>query len=108
VDTNWLASAYALKGDTESAAAELAEARRLKGQGFVFQHRQGEGRPVLERSITEDPRLVGNHLYSRPAQGGGAGGMTETRRLAAILGADVAGYSRLVGVNAGFAAHRRR
>jgi hypothetical protein len=26
----WLASAYALKGDTQSAAAELAEARRLR------------------------------------------------------------------------------
>ena len=29
----WLASAYALKGDTERAAAELAEARRLAGDG---------------------------------------------------------------------------
>jgi len=27
----WLAAAYALKGDTERAAAELAEARRLAG-----------------------------------------------------------------------------
>ena len=27
----WLAAAYALKGDTERAAAELAEARRLSG-----------------------------------------------------------------------------
>jgi predicted Zn-dependent protease len=27
----WLASAYALKGETERAAAELAEARRLRG-----------------------------------------------------------------------------
>jgi adenylate cyclase len=29
----WLASAYALKGDTERAAAELAEARSLGGEG---------------------------------------------------------------------------
>src|SRR5207302_349272 len=29
----WLASAYALKGDTEGAAAELAEARSLGGEG---------------------------------------------------------------------------
>jgi TolB-like protein/DNA-binding winged helix-turn-helix (wHTH) protein len=29
----WLASAYALKGETERAAAELAEARRLSGNG---------------------------------------------------------------------------
>ncbi len=28
-----LASAYALKGETERAAAELAEARRLRGEG---------------------------------------------------------------------------
>jgi hypothetical protein len=29
----WLASAYALNGETQRAAAELAEARRLRGQG---------------------------------------------------------------------------
>src|SRR4029077_16417432 len=29
----FLASAYALKGETDRAAAELAEARRLKGEG---------------------------------------------------------------------------
>jgi predicted Zn-dependent protease len=29
----WLASAYALVGDTERAAAEIAEARRLNGNG---------------------------------------------------------------------------
>jgi tetratricopeptide (TPR) repeat protein len=31
----WLASAYALKGETERAAAELAEARRLAGEGYM-------------------------------------------------------------------------
>jgi predicted Zn-dependent protease len=29
----WLASAYAVAGDTERAAAEIAEARRLNGSG---------------------------------------------------------------------------
>jgi predicted Zn-dependent protease len=29
----WLASAYALKGETERATAELAEARKLRGEG---------------------------------------------------------------------------
>src|SRR5215470_10215794 len=36
-------------------------------------------------------------LHGRPAQGRNAGGMTTTRRLAAILAADVAAYSRLIG-----------
>jgi tetratricopeptide (TPR) repeat protein len=31
----WLASAYALKGKTERAAAELAKARSLRGQGLM-------------------------------------------------------------------------
>ena len=30
----YLASAYALKGETERAAAEFAEARRLRGDNF--------------------------------------------------------------------------
>jgi predicted Zn-dependent protease len=30
---SWLASAYALKGETERAVAGLAEARRLRGEG---------------------------------------------------------------------------
>ena len=34
-----------------------------------------------------------------PAPGGGRGGMSQTRRLAAILAADVAGYSRLMGAD---------
>src|SRR6267143_1855503 len=33
------------------------------------------------------------------ALGGGRGGMSQTRRLAAILAADVAGYSRLMGAD---------
>jgi TolB-like protein/DNA-binding winged helix-turn-helix (wHTH) protein/Tfp pilus assembly protein PilF len=31
----WLAAAYALKGETDDAAAELAEARRLGGEGYM-------------------------------------------------------------------------
>jgi adenylate cyclase len=31
----WLASAYALKGEAERAARELAEARRLGGEGYM-------------------------------------------------------------------------
>src|SRR6516165_1722552 len=35
----------------------------------------------------------------RPALGGGRDDMTQTRRLAAILAADIAGYSRLMGAD---------
>src|SRR5947208_13741378 len=31
----WLAAAYGFKGETDDAAAELAEARKLGGEGFV-------------------------------------------------------------------------
>jgi adenylate cyclase len=34
LNRSWLASAYALKGETEQAAAELAEAEKLDGGGF--------------------------------------------------------------------------
>jgi TolB-like protein len=49
----------------------------------------------------EDSRAVRSHLFRRAAQGRDAGGMTATRRLAAILAADVAGYSRLIGADEG-------
>src|SRR5215471_16663811 len=38
-----LAAAYALRGETERAAAELAEARRLNGGDLFFEHRPSEG-----------------------------------------------------------------
>src|SRR6516162_1162151 len=38
-------------------------------------------------------------LAVRPAPGNGRGDMSQTRRLAAILAADVAGYSRLIGAD---------
>jgi predicted Zn-dependent protease len=34
LNRGWLTAAYALKGDTQRAAAALAEARRLAGEGF--------------------------------------------------------------------------
>ena len=72
-----LASAYALKGETERAAAELAEARRLVGDDRLFQHRPLEGRRIVRGA--EGPRLVRSHLFRRPAQGRDAGGMTSTQ-----------------------------
>jgi tetratricopeptide (TPR) repeat protein len=64
----WLASAYALKGKTERAAAELAKARSLRGQGSSCEHRSHSGHRTL--GGTEDPRLARNHVFRRPAQGG--------------------------------------
>jgi predicted Zn-dependent protease len=94
-----LASAYALRGETERAAAELAEARSLNG-GDLFSSiarvKSGWG-----MGGAEDPRLVRSHIFCGAAQGRDAGGMTATRRLAAILAADVAGYSRLIGADEG-------
>jgi len=43
--------------------------------------------------------LSGLRLAAGPALGGGRGDMSQTRRLAAILAADVAGYSRLMGAD---------
>ena len=79
-------------GARRSAAAER---RRT-----LFQHRSLEGSPVFRG--TEGPCLLRSHLFRRSAQGGCAGGMittTASRRLAAILAADVAGYSRLMGMD---------
>src|SRR6516164_4009512 len=50
-------------------------------------------------AFSEHPRLARNHFSRRPAEGRDAGKMTATRRLAAILAADVAGYSRLMGLD---------
>jgi len=49
----------------------------------------------------EQPELYlsGLRLAAGPALGGGRGDMSQTRRLAAILAADVAGYSRLMGAD---------
>jgi len=64
----------------------------------------------------ESPRTIGSagdftgsmsgrsHLFRRIVQGRDAGGMIATRCLAAILAADVAGYSRLIGATTGIIA----
>src|SRR5215470_5817060 len=57
----------------------------------------GRSDPTVLRTA---PRAAGGgDLRRRAAQGRDAGGMNATRRLAAILAADVAGYSRLMGVD---------
>jgi tetratricopeptide (TPR) repeat protein len=64
----WLASGYALKGATERAAAELAEARRLRGEGSYAS--------IARMAGAEDPRVVGSYFFRRSAQGRGSGGVT--------------------------------
>ena len=44
---SWLAAGYALRGESERAATELAEARRFAGESFFFEHRSCEGRRNL-------------------------------------------------------------
>jgi tetratricopeptide (TPR) repeat protein len=66
----WLASAYALKGETERAGAELAEARRLGGEGYMS-------------SIS---RLRADSLFEAPA----ARTLYETTYLAGLRKAGVA------------------
>jgi adenylate cyclase len=66
-----LASAYGLKSETERAAAELAEARRLGGEGSYSS--------IVESWVfrtAEDPCPVRGDLLRRPAQGRDAGGVT--------------------------------
>ena len=69
----FLASAYALKGDTERAAAELAEARRLVGDdrySSIARLRAAES-----WGSAEDPRPGRSDLLRRTTQGRDAGGM---------------------------------
>src|SRR5215472_740901 len=73
-----LAAAYALKGNTERAAAELAEARRLKRRPSVCQPCPLAGRPIL--GSTKDPHSLRNHLFRRAPQGRTAGGVRGSHR----------------------------
>jgi class 3 adenylate cyclase/TolB-like protein len=93
---SWLASLCAQRQD-------CARYRRTRGspeagrRKFFFEHRPREGGGIVGGA--KDPRPVRSHLFRRPAQGRDAGRMTATRRLTAILAADVAGYSRLMGAD---------
>jgi tetratricopeptide (TPR) repeat protein len=51
-----------------------AERRR-----FFFEHREDQGRGIMEVAVAEDPRLVGRHLFRWPALGRPAGVMTAAR-----------------------------
>jgi adenylate cyclase len=68
-----LASAYALKGDTERAAAELAEARRLSSDDRFSRIARLKAAGMFE--VPKIRALVRGHLFRRFAQGWNAGGM---------------------------------
>jgi tetratricopeptide (TPR) repeat protein len=72
-----LASAYALNSETERAAAELAEARRLSSDdrySSLARLRRG----VLGRACY--PNAIRSHVFRRPAQGRNAGGVRRSPR----------------------------
>jgi tetratricopeptide (TPR) repeat protein len=78
----FLASAYALKGETDRAAAELEQARRLSdGYSSMAQLTAGFFWVPKTRALFEGTYFAGLR------KAGDAGGMTATRRLAAILAA---------------------
>jgi Tfp pilus assembly protein PilF len=74
-----LAAAYALAGDLDRAATELAETRRLRGEGsFSSIAKMKAGGRIMEVAVAQDPRLVRSHGDRRATQGRHAGGMTDT------------------------------
>jgi len=90
----WLAAALGLRGELDEARAALAESIRLNPEVNS-----------LSRQRTAQPwgtpqywSLYENTVNTGLRQAGFPDGMTVTRRLAAVLAADVAGYSRLMGL----------
>ena len=78
-------------------------ATRIWG-GSTRRERSSRGCAPLPRSVMPRRQLSAERRAPRtvpvgPAPGGGRGDMSQTRRLAAILAADVAGYSRLMGAD---------
>src|SRR5262249_47480849 len=67
----------------------------------LFEHRPPESVSRRMVGCAKDPRPVRSHLFRGAAPSRDAGGVTAIRRLAAILAADVAGYSRLIGMDEG-------
>jgi tetratricopeptide (TPR) repeat protein len=80
-----LAAACALRGETERAAAELAEARGLSGGDLFSSIAHLKAHLWCVVGGAEDPGDVRSHLFRRPAQGRDAGGMTAAVRRNLIL-----------------------
>ena len=73
---SWLAAAYGLKGETERAAAELVEARRLEGRDRFSSIAHLKAYPGAWWGGAEEPCFVRSHVLRRSAQGWHAGGVT--------------------------------
>src|SRR6516164_1547467 len=91
----WLAAALGLRGELDEARAAFAESIRLNPEvNSLSRQRTAQpwGTPQYW-SLYENTANVGLRRAGFPDE------MTVTRRLAAVLAADVAGYSRLMGVD---------
>ena len=111
--------AYFFKRQFDEAAAKLLLAiqddpgfpppYRSLAACYAHMGRLDEAREIVARLRAITPLVVPTDLPFAtprtasspvgPAPGGGRGDMSQTRRLAAILAADVAGYSRLMGAD---------
>ena len=85
----FLTAALAMQGELTAAAA--ARDTLLGAPARIFAHLD-DGKPAAYERVERAP-------LRRLPKGWSAAGMTATRRLAAILAADVAGYSRLMGMD---------
>ena len=91
----WLAAAFGLRGEVDEARGALAESIRLNPEVNSLSRQrtvQPWGTPQYW-SLYENTVNVGLRRAGFPDE------MTVTRRLAAIVAADVAGYSRLIGAD---------
>src|SRR6516164_8471549 len=91
----WLAAALGLRGELDEARAAFAESIRLNPEvNSLSRQRTAQpwGTPQYW-SLYENTANVGLRRAGFPDE------MTVTRRLAAVLAADVAGYSRLIGAD---------
>ena len=91
----WLAAALGLKGELDEARTALAESIRLNPEvNSLSRHRAAQpwGTPQYW-ALYENTVNVGLRRAGFPDE------LTGTRRLAAVLAADVAGYSRLIGAD---------
>ena len=88
----WLAAALGLKGELDEARTALAESIRLNPEVNSLSRQ----RTIQPWGTPQYWALYENTVNVGLRRAGFADEMTVTRRLAAVLAADVAGYSRLI------------